>query len=332
MINKKKLLIFIVFIAIFFIIISIFYSITSNKEVTNLSKNQSVFSLFNQKKPLTTYFFSSASLSSPLVAYQLTSISIHETAKFIQNAIDRQFSLIQQTDNSFILDISSLANNSYLEGCNNGDYDYDEELIEPSNEENSLPEIEVNNEDDLSYRSHCAALAPTSFYPIAELETAETVFQEFTSQYSFYPYFILSNFVQTNTGFSAFFSYADDQNYALIYDPNYYPLTLNFDQTMSPTTLLFDGQFSPIKNTGATISLITPALILEELNQKQITPVFTQNYTPSQTDYFNIAHLDLVYYYQNSQFLPYYQMSGKIVDSDNFPTNQVFTFTVPATQ
>lgn len=328
MINKKKRLIFIIFIVILFIIISIFYSITSNKEVTNLSKNQSIFSLFNQKKPLTTYFFSSASLSSPLIAYQLISVSIHEVAGFIQDVLGHQFSLIQQTATSFTLDISSLTNSSHLEGCNNGDYDYDEEFIEPL-EENSLPEFEVN-EDDLSYRSHCAALAPTDLYPITELETAKTLLQEFTNQYSFYPYFILSNFVQTNTGFSAFFSYANDQNYALIYDPNYYPLTLNFDQTMSPTTLLFDGQFSPIKNTGETISLITPTLILDQLNQKQITPVFTQNYTPSQADYFNIAHLDLVYYYQNSQFLPYYQMSGKIVDSDNFPTNQVFTFTVPA--
>lgn len=327
MINKKKLLIFTLSLLTLSIFI-IFYFASSPKD-NQFAKKSSFLTSFKQKKPLTnSYFFSSSAPSSPLVAYQFSSVSIHSISNFIQEKLSHQFSLIQQTENSFSLDISLLLMNNALEGCNNSDLDKDPIDLP---EEESVPEIETN-ENDTSYRSHCEALKVSTSPPITEFEIAETAFQEFDAQYNFSPYFILSNFIATKTGFTAFYSYANNQGYALIYDQNYFPLTINFDQTMKPTTLLFNGQYLPVENTVEIISLVSPDEILNQINQRQITPIFSQNYVPKPTDYFSISYLGLVYFYQNNQYLPYYQMSGKIVTSDNFPTGQVFTFTISATQ
>ena len=244
MINKKKLLIFIfslLTLFIFIFIFIIFYSASSSKNNQTI-KESSLFTFFKQKKPLTnSYFFNSSSLSSSLTAYQLSSVSIYKISNFIQEKLNHQFSLIQQTENSFSLDVSSLLMNNALEGCNNSDLDEDPVDLP---EEESVPEIETN-ENDTSYRSHCEVLKTNTPSPITEIEVAETAFQEFSVQYDFAPYFILSNFVATKTGFTAFYSYTNDQGYALIYDQNYFPLTINFDQTMKPITLLFNGQYLP---------------------------------------------------------------------------------------
>lgn len=330
MINKKKLFFAFILIFLFSIILFISFYFSSTSSSNNSSQQSSPFSIFNKKKPLKTFFLNSPSLSSTLSAYQLSSLSIHEVASFIQDALAQQFSLVQQTATSFTLDISSLSNDSYLEGCNNGDYDEDEEEIELSEEE-SVPGIEIN-ENDTSYRSHCAALAPTNVSPITELETAEVVFQNFASQHSFAPYFTLANFIQTSTGFTALYSYANDQNYALIYQDDYFPLTINFDQIMHPTTLSFAGQFLPVINTDQPLSLTAIDSIITKLNQKQISPVFQQDFIPKSEDYFSIAHINLIYYFKDSQYLPYYQMSGRIVDRNNSSTGQVFTFITPALQ
>ncbi len=332
MINKKKLLsIIIVLFIIAIIFFFSFYFFSSQQETGELSNQPSILSVFKQKQPLATYFFSSSALSATtFAAYQLAPLSIYEVSSSIQEALNHQFSLIQQTNDSFTLDIFSLQDNSALEGCNNSDIEEDEFFVEPP-EDRSVDEVGTI-ENDISYRSHCESLRSTVRYPIAELETAEVVFQEFKNQYSFYPYFIVSDFVQTSSGFTASYSYATDQNYALVYTDSYSPLTINFDQTMQPTTLVFNGQYLPVKNNLETLSLLDLNLVLTQLNQKQIIPTFKQNFLPSEKDFFSIAHIDLIYYYQNNQYLPYYQMSGKIVDSDNFSTDQVFTFTVPATQ
>lgn len=330
MINKKKLLFAIVILCVISVILFFsFYFFSSPQQKNEVFSKSAIFSIFNQKQPLTTYFFSSSSLSSPLVAYQLSLISIREVSSSIQATLNHQFSLIQQTDNSFTLDVSSLQDNSALEGCNNSDYEEDEFFEEPSEDE-SVDEVGTS-ENDTSYRSHCESLRSATHSPVTKLETATLAFQEFENQYSFYPYFVLSDFIQTNSGFSALYSYATDQNYALVYTDSYYPLTINFDQTMKPTTLIFNGQYSPVKNNLETLSLLDLNLVLTQLNQKQIIPIFKQNFVPSEKDFFSIAYIDLIYYYQNNQYLPYYQISGKIVDSDNFPTGQAFTFTVPAT-